>query len=105
MRRKGQRKYRQPKPESWEELGLSEERLSKQEQEQLETAIAETGLSLRIVNVLETVGVLTVGELLQKSKKELMAITNFGDSTLDECVRTLSRIGFSDRVQNTDWQL
>lgn len=69
----------------WEEKNL---------REKLEMSTAEIGLSVRTTNCLEERGIFTVRDLLSKQPKELLAISNFGEKTLEEVYRALEGIGF-----------
>jgi len=63
----------------------------------LELAIEELDLSERPRNCLKRAQVNTVGELLQKSEDDLLAITNFGQKSLDEVIEKLDERGLSLR--------
>ena len=63
----------------------------------LELAIEELDLSERHRNCLKRAQVNTVGELLQKSEDDLLAITNFGQKSLDEVIEKLDERGLSLR--------
>ena len=63
----------------------------------LELAIEELDLSERPRNCLKRAQVNTVGELLQKSEDDLLAITNFGQKSLDEVIVKLDERGLSLR--------
>ena len=52
-------------------------------------SIAELDLETRTRNLLEHNGILLIGELVQKSATEILAITNFGDSSLREVEKSL----------------
>ncbi|MEK9526086.1 MAG: DNA-directed RNA polymerase subunit alpha C-terminal domain-containing protein, partial [Acidimicrobiaceae bacterium] len=54
-------------------------------------------LSERPRNCLKRAQVNTVGELLQKSEDDLLAITNFGQKSLDEVIEKLDERGLSLR--------
>lgn len=56
--------------------------------------VAELELNLRIVNALESIGVLTVHELLQRTPAELLRIQNFGQKSLDEVLVVLEGHGY-----------
>ena len=61
----------------------------------LELAIEELDLSERPRNCLKRAQVNTVGELLTKSEDDLLAITNFGQKSLDEVIEKLDERGLS----------
>jgi DNA-directed RNA polymerase subunit alpha len=60
----------------------------------LEMSTAEIGLTVRTTNCLEERGIFTVGELLNSTREDLLAISNFGEKTLEEVYRALERVGF-----------
>ncbi len=60
----------------------------------LEMSTAEIGLSVRTTNCLEERGIFTVKDLLEKRPKDLLAISNFGEKTLEEVYKALEGIGF-----------
>jgi len=63
----------------------------------LELPIEDLDLSERPRNCLKRAQVNTVGELLQKSEDDLLAITNFGQKSLDEVIEKLDERGLSLR--------
>jgi DNA-directed RNA polymerase subunit alpha len=62
--------------------------------ERLNLSIAEMGLSVRTTNCLEETGILTVRDLLNATPRRLLAISNFGEKTLDEVYQALEVMGF-----------
>lgn len=60
----------------------------------LSMSTAEIGLSVRTTNCLEERGIFTVGDLLRCTPKDLLAISNFGEKTLEEVYLALESIGF-----------
>ena len=65
----------------------------------LDLAIEELDLSERPRNCLKRARVDTIGQLVQKSEDDLLAITNFGSKSLDEVVQKLDERGLSLRVK------
>jgi DNA-directed RNA polymerase subunit alpha len=65
----------------------------------LDLAIEDLDLSERPRNCLKRAQVNTVGELLQKNEEELLAITNFGQKSLDEVAEKLDERGLSLRTK------
>jgi DNA-directed RNA polymerase subunit alpha len=63
----------------------------------MEIPIEDLDLSERPRNCLKRAQVNTVGELLQKSEDDLLAITNFGQKSLDEVIVKLDERGLSLR--------
>ncbi|MBK6856918.1 MAG: DNA-directed RNA polymerase subunit alpha [Microthrixaceae bacterium] len=64
---------------------------------ELETPIEDLDLSERPRNCLKRAQVNTVGELLRKSEDDLLAITNFGQKSLDEVIEKLNERGLALR--------
>ncbi len=62
--------------------------------EKLEMSMAEIGLSVRTINCLEDRGIFTVDNLLHCTRDDLLAISNFGEKTLEEVYRALEGVGF-----------
>ncbi len=62
--------------------------------EKLEMSTAEIGLSVRTTNCLEERGIFTVRDLLNCTRDDLLAISNFGEKTLEEVYLALEGIGF-----------
>ncbi|MDZ7674361.1 MAG: DNA-directed RNA polymerase subunit alpha [Acidimicrobiales bacterium] len=65
----------------------------------VEQPIEDLELSERPRNCLKRAQVNTVGELLDKTEDDLLAITNFGQKSLDEVVEKLDERGLSLRVR------
>lgn len=68
--------------------------------QRLDLSIAEMGLSVRTTNCLEETGILTVRDLLNATPKKLLAISNFGEKTLDEVYASLETLGFYREGRN-----
>ena len=66
-------------------------------EEKLEMSTAEIGLSVRTTNCLEERGIFTVRDLLNCTRDDLLAISNFGEKTLEEVYRALEGIGLYRR--------
>ena len=65
----------------------------------LELPIEELDLSERPRNCLKRARVDTIGQLVQKSEDDLLAITNFGSKSLEEVIEKLDERGLSLRVK------
>ncbi|MBA2625782.1 MAG: DNA-directed RNA polymerase subunit alpha [Acidimicrobiia bacterium] len=65
----------------------------------LDLPIEDLDLSERPRNCLKRAQVNSVGELLEKSEDDLLAITNFGQKSLDEVIQKLDERGLSLRGQ------
>jgi len=63
-------------------------------QQRLEMSTAEIGLSVRTTNCLEERGIFTVEDLLNCTPDDLLAISNFGEKTLEEVYKALESVGF-----------
>ena len=57
--------------------------------------VEQLDLSVRTLNCLRRGGIATVGELISKDEKELMALRNFGQKSKQELVDRLSTLGLS----------
>jgi DNA-directed RNA polymerase subunit alpha len=60
------------------------------------TPIEELNLSVRAYNCLKRSGLMTVGQVLEKSEEELLALRNFGRKSYDELKDKLIEMGFLD---------
>ncbi len=60
---------------------------------QLQTRIEDLDFSVRTMNCLRREGIATVGELVQRSESDLMAIRNFGRKSLTEVKEKLAGMG------------
>ena len=65
----------------------------------LDLPIEDLDLSERPRNCLKRAQVNTIGELLEKTEDDLLAITNFGQKSLDEVIQKLDERGLSLRTQ------
>ncbi len=65
----------------------------------LDLPIEDLELSERPRNCLKRAQVNTIGELLQRTNDDLLAITNFGQKSLDEVIEKLDERGLSLRVR------
>ena len=65
-----------------------------------EKRIEDLDLSERPRNCLKRAQINTLGELLQKSEDDLLAITNFGQKSLDEVLEKLDSLGMTLRGAN-----
>ena len=66
----------------------------------LELAIEELDLSERPRNCLKRARVDTIGQLVMKTEDDLLAITNFGQKSLDEVIVKLDERGLSLRMKD-----
>jgi DNA-directed RNA polymerase subunit alpha len=65
----------------------------------LDLPIEELDLSERPRNCLKRAQVNTIGELVERTEDDLLAITNFGQKSLDEVIQKLDERGLSLRVK------
>jgi len=63
--------------------------------ERLSKAIADMDFSIRCLKCMQSLGVQTVGDLVQKTEKELLKCQNFGQTSLAEIKNKLSSLGLS----------
>ena len=63
--------------------------------EQYNMPVEQLDLSVRTLNCLRRDGIMTVGELVSKSEKELMSLRNFGEKSRREIVERLEGLGLS----------
>lgn len=63
--------------------------------ENLQKSVNELELSVRAVKCLNSAGIETIGELVQKTEKDLLRIRSFGRTGLREIKRKLADIGLS----------
>jgi DNA-directed RNA polymerase subunit alpha len=91
--------FREPGPEACPEGGLRNmmettnySPIDMELEEKLGKSLAELNLSVRATNCLESVGINTVRDLVQRSEDELLQVRNFGETTLDEVRDRLLKI-------------
>jgi DNA-directed RNA polymerase subunit alpha len=60
------------------------------------TPIEDLNLSVRAYNCLKRSGLMTVGQVLEKTEEELLALRNFGRKSYDELKEKLIEMGFLD---------
>ncbi len=77
--------------------------LTEYQEQLLEQSLYDSlGLPERTVNHLENIGVLTLRDLLAKTREELLAIPNFGEKTLAEVYARLEDVGFVRRERREE---
>ena len=81
-------------------LELGELQITSAGSPDLELPIEDLDLSERPRNCLKRAQVNTVGELVQKTEDDLLAITNFGQKSLDEVIVKLDERGLSLRSKD-----
>lgn len=60
----------------------------------LDQPIVSLGLRVRTTNFLDNKGIITIRDLLNRTKSDLMAIPNFGEKSYLEVMDALRNIGF-----------
>lgn len=78
------------------------EKEEKVENKKYETKVEELDLSVRSLNCLRRAGLLTVGELVQKTEEEMMRVRNLGRKSLKEVSMKLHERGLSFKRQYDD---
>jgi DNA-directed RNA polymerase subunit alpha len=68
-------------------------------QERLNTPIETMEFSTRCRKCMERLGITTLGELVQHSEEELIAVPNFGATSLNEIVQILAALGLSLKTE------
>jgi len=66
-----------------------------QDEEVLKIPVSKLQLSVRARRCLETLGVKTLGELIQKTEQELLEVRNFGQTSLSEIKEQLAKYGLT----------
>ncbi len=64
-------------------------------EEQFNMPVEQLNLSVRTLNCLRRGGIATLGELISKNERELMALRNFGQKSKEEVVERLMELGLS----------
>ncbi len=64
-------------------------------EEQYNMSVEQLDLSVRTLNCLRRGGITTVGELISKKEKDLLALRNFGQKSKREIVERLEELGLS----------
>ncbi len=81
-------------------LELTEAEVDEVRSYDLDLAIEELGLTERPRNCLKRAQINSIGELLMKTPEDLLAITNFGQKSLDEVVSRLEGRGLALRSRD-----
>lgn len=58
----------------------------------LEMSLADVGLSVRTVNTLDKQQILTVGQLVSKTREQLLSLSNFGEQSIVECRQLMKQL-------------
>lgn len=92
------RRSRKPKDPEWSRFMTLEEKEAERQSHWKNKSLADTGLSVRVVNCLENAGILTVGDLGTQTAADLLSITNFGAQTLRQCKRLLDNLEMPNQL-------
>ena len=65
-----------------------------EQEKKLQFSISELGLPVRTTNCLDELGISTIGDLLDCTPAELLAVPNFGGKTLEEVYKALEKFEF-----------
>lgn len=71
--------------------------ISESDKELLSRSVSELDLSIRSRRCMETMGLETIGELIDKSAEDLLSIDNFGQTSLNEIIQKLDNFGLTLR--------
>jgi len=74
-------------------------------EEQYNTSVEQLNLSVRTLNCLRRGGITTLGELVTRSEKELMALRNFGQKSKQEIDQRLQELGLSPASREEESKL
>ena len=80
-------------------LELGEAEVTVSQSPDIDLSIEELNLTERPRNCLKRAQIDTVGQLLEKSAEDLLAITNFGQKSLDEIYEKLDERGLALRMR------
>ena len=64
--------------------------------------VEQLELSVRTMNCLRRGGISTVGEIISKGEKELLALRNFGQKSMQELEERLKELGLSLKPQDEE---
>jgi len=95
------RKKRKPAEPEWLQFMSAADKESARVEKWQSVSLAEVGLPVRIVNTLEDQGVMTVGDLTQKTIEQLQAIPNLGDVTIAKCKKLLEDLRLPNQLKVT----
>jgi len=93
------RRTRRPPDPEWLKFMSTDEKEELRMEEWMITSLADTGLSVRAVNCLESREILTVADLSLKTNEDLLGIVNFGTQTLEQCKKLMRDIGVPHKLR------
>lgn len=97
LRDRGMRMMRHPSRLRYFKEGLTKAQAVKTKRYDAQTPIDELNLSIKVYNSLKRAGINTVGDLDQRTQKELLQIHNFGKSALNSLIESLDEAGIELR--------
>ncbi|MCX7703953.1 MAG: hypothetical protein N2234_07665 [Planctomycetota bacterium] len=72
---------------------------TQEDEDVLSLPVTKLQLSVRARRCLDTLNIKTLGELVQKTPQELMAVRNFGQTSMAEVKEQLAKFGLSLREE------
>ena len=93
------RKKRKPTEPEWLKFMTPADKEAARIERWQSVSLAEVGLPVRIVNTLEDQGVMTVGDLTQRTIEQLQAIPNLGDVTIAKCTQLLGDLQLPNQLK------
>lgn len=78
-------------------INRAEAELAQSRRDPLEYSVSEIGLPPRTVATLQAAEILTVDDLLSRTRAEMLTIPNLGMKTLVDILAALKRLGFGGR--------
>ena len=94
------RKRRKPADPEWLAFMSDGEKEAERIKHWQTVSLADIGLPVRIVNTLESHGILTVGQLATQSEQNLREIPNLGEITIKKCSRLLDELELPSGLNN-----
>lgn len=94
------RRRRKPADPGWLEFMSDDEKEKDRIENWQLVSLAEVGLPVRIINTLEDHGVMTVGNLAQKTAEELRSIPNLGEITISKCTKLLDELRLPNKMRS-----
>jgi len=95
MSSKGLRLGQALEEDAEESASAREREESEKQSRQLGKPVEELGLSVRSQHCMNSLGIKTIGELAEKTEKDLLGARNFGQTSLAEVRRKLAALGLS----------
>lgn len=93
------RKRRIPPEPEWARFFTQSDRDAARVREWRTRAIVDIGIPVRITNTLEKNGILTVGDLADRSLNEMRQIQNLGESTIHRFAKLLDGLKIPHKIR------